>query len=258
MKKHILLLSLMSFLLFFSVGLKAQEESMQGVVYYVQMDKVDFEPTGRPQFDQFASTMPTEYEFEKVLYFDKDHALFADSPNPAGEPMSRRERWFYHMSKYGRKPSATLNKMYLDFEKGEKTELLEFMTREFRMSSPIEQMAWKMTGEFKSILGYTCMGAQMVDGEDDLIAYFTPEIPVASGPDKYNGLPGIILAIEKNGYTTYLASKIEMKDVEEFLVEPDSGKKVSQEELDEIIEEKIEEFKEERMGRPGQPHGRRH
>jgi GLPGLI family protein len=254
MKKHILLISLMSFLLFSSSGLKAQEGSIQGAVYYVQMDKVEFEPTGRPQFDQFASTMPTEYEFEKVLYFDEDHALFTDSPNPSKEPMSRRERWFYHMSKYGKKPKATLNKMYLDFEKGEKTELLEFMTREFRVSSPIEQSAWKMTGELKSILDYTCMGAQMMDGEDEIIAYFTPQIPVASGPDKYNGLPGIILAVEKNGYTTYLASKIEMKEVDEFLEEPKNGKKVTQEELDEIIQEKIEEFKEERMGQSGRPH----
>lgn len=225
------------------------QEGISGVVYYQQMDKIEFEPTGRPEFDHFASTMPTEYTFEKLLYFEPEQSLFEDSPNPAAEPMSRRERWFYHMSKYGRKPRATLQKIYIDYKKDEKTELLEFMTREFRVKSPVEPLGWKMTNEYKSIQGYTCMGAELLDGEDEVVAYFTPEIPISSGPDKYYGLPGLILAVEQNGYTTYLASKIELKPVDEFLERPKSGQKVTYEELDKIIEEKVEEFKQERKGR---------
>lgn len=258
MKKQIVLILFFSMLSISQFRTYAQENTQEGTVYYVQMDKVEFEPTGRPEFDQYARTMPTEYEFEKLLYFDDNRALFTDSPNPSGEPLSGRERWFYNMSKYGRKPRPTLTKLYCDFENGEKTELLEFMTREFRVKSEIVPTGWKMTNEFKSIMGYTCMGAEMMDGEDRIVAYFTPEIPVPSGPDKYNGLPGLILAIEKDGYTTYLASRIEMVQVDEFLMEPDSGKKVTHEELDEIIEEKIEEFKKERMGQGKNPHGRRH
>jgi GLPGLI family protein len=231
---------------------------MSGAVYYSQMDKIEFEPTGRPEFDQFARTMPTEYTFEKMLYFDENKTLFQDSPNPSGEPLSGRERWFYNMSKFGRKPTATLQKIYCDFNENQKTEIREFMTREFRVESEIELSGWKMTGDYKSILGYTCMGAQLTDGDEEIIAYFTPQIPIQGGPDKYHGLPGLILAIEKNGYTTYLASKIEAIPVDEFLKSPDSGKKVTQEELDKIIDEKIEEFKEERMGRGNHPHSRRH
>jgi GLPGLI family protein len=235
-------------------GLLPAQESLSGVVYYKQMDKIEFEPTGRPEFDQFAQTMPTEYTFEKMLYFDAGQSLFEDSPNPAGEPMDRRERWFYHMSKYGRKPRPTLQKIYNDFENREKTEVLEFMTREFRVNASFDTLNWKITGEFRTILDYTCMGAETMDGEDPVTAYFTPQIPVSAGPDKFYGLPGLILAVERNGYTTYLASRIEMKPVGEWLVEPDDGKKVTRAELDQIVEEKVEEFRKERMG--GGPHGR--
>ena len=233
------------------------QTSLVGTVYYTQMDKVEFEPTGRPEFDQYARTMPTEYQFEKMLQFEGSRALYQASPNPSGEPLTGRERWFYIMSKYGRKPQATLKKLYCDFESGSKTELLEFMTREFRVESEIEQPAWKMLNDFKMIMGYTCMGAQKTEGDDEIIAYFAPEIPVPAGPDAHQGLPGLILAVEKNGYTTYLASRIDLEPLEESLEKPKDGKKVTREELDTIMEEKIEEFKKERMGSGRGFHGRR-
>ncbi|WP_420602689.1 GLPGLI family protein [Flagellimonas sp.] len=75
-------------------------------------------------------------------------------------------------------------------------------------------------------------------------AWYTPEIPISQGPGPYWGLPGLILEVN-DGRTAILCNKIVMntKDKEEIKV-PTKGKKVSQEEYDQILVEKMEEMSE--------------
>lgn len=259
MNKFLALMILVSFNLLISYNSSAQEGELMGTVYYQQIDKFEFEPTGRIELDQYAKTMPTEFQFEKMLHFNESKSLFEDSPNPSAEPLSRRDRWILHRSKWGKKPKANLNKIYCDFEKEEKTELKEFMTRQFRVQSPLAATAWKLLNETpKMIMGYNCMAAEYQDGENVIKAWFTPQIPVSAGPAEYNGLPGLILAVEKNDYTIYVASRFNKELESDVLKRPKEGKKVTEEELDQIIVEKTEEFKKERMGNGKNPHGRRH
>jgi len=241
---------------FISSGIWAQE-TIQGTIYFQQTDKFEYEPSGRIEMDQFAKTMPSEFKFEKLLHFDAKSSLFEKSDNPEITELSRRESWFLHRAKYGRKPRPTAEKIYYDFEKGERTEQLDFMTRAFLIESGIDQKAWKFTGSPKIILGYTCMSAETEMDSSQVMAWFTPEIPIPSGPEYFTGLPGMILAVEKNGETIYLATKIELDPVDEKLIKPTEGKKLTKEKLDKIIEEKIEEFKNAR-GKGDGRHGRRH
>lgn len=255
--KYFLINILLFFSLILQTNLLAQEDT-RGIVYYQQIDKFEYEPTGRMEMDQFAKTMPSEFKFEKVLHFDASHSLFEKSESPETTELSRREQWFLRHAKNGRKPQANPDKIYFDFEKGEKTELLDFMTRSFLVESPQEKIAWKLLNTPKMILEYTCFAAEGNLGENTIIAWFTPQIPVPAGPETYNGLPGMILAVEKDGETIYLATAVELNPEEDRLNKPDEGKKVTQEELDKIIRDKIEEFQRERGGRRGDGQGRRH
>ncbi|WP_378182252.1 GLPGLI family protein [Aquimarina sp. SS2-1] len=78
--------------------------------------------------------------------------------------------------------------------------------------------------------------------EIEVIAWYTPEIPVNQGPGSYWGLPGLILEIQE-GRTTVLCNKIVLNTKEkEEIKAPTKGKEVSQKEFDDITKEKVEEM----------------
>ena len=75
-------------------------------------------------------------------------------------------------------------------------------------------------------------------------AWYTPQIPVSSGPDVYWGLPGLILELNA-GRTTMLCTEVSIdadKTIE--IKEPNKGKKVTREDYTEIVKVKTQELKE--------------
>lgn len=87
--------------------------------------------------------------------------------------------------------------------------------------------------------------------EKTITAWYAPEIPVNQGPDKYWGLPGLILEVN-DGTTILLCSKIALnvKDKVEIKA-PKTGKQVTQKEYDEIMVKKMEEMREMYGGQGG-------
>lgn len=68
----------------------------------------------------------------------------------------------------------------------------------------LSDVDWKIIDDYKSILGYECQKARTTftapNGKtSEIVAWFTTEIPVSSGPYKYAGLPGLILEITNYG-----------------------------------------------------------
>ncbi len=144
-------------------------------------------------------------------------------------------------------PAPELKKVFYDFGEKEKTEQLEFMTRNFLISESIENKAWKLTNKRIKVQNYICQSAELKRGEDTITAMFSPEIPVSAGPDEFFGLPGLILAIEINGETAFMATSINLTPPQKgVLSKPDDGKKVTREEFAKTVEEKVKEYKENR------------
>lgn len=96
-----------------------------------------------------------------------------------------------------------------------------------------------------------------VPKEVEVIAWFTPQIPVGNGPGEYAGLPGLILEMSVHR-TTLLCSKIVLNPQEaEEITPPKKGDKVTREEYNLIIKEKMEEMRENFRGRGGRRGGGR-
>lgn len=136
------------------------------------------------------------------------------------------------------------NKTYIDLTNKKVIEQKEFMSRVFLIESELEPEKWKMTGEQKKILDYACQEAiREVDGQD-VHAWFTPQIAVAAGPGKYCSLPGLVLAVEMNeGDMKLEAIGIELKPVDKsVLKKPTKGKKVTHDEYQAIVAEKMKEM----------------
>lgn len=87
----------------------------------------------------------------------------------------------------------------------------------------------------------------------DVVAWYTPMIPINQGPADYWGLPGLILEVSA-GNTTMLCSKIVMNPSEKVEIKaPSKGEEVTKEEYNKIISDKIQEMRDNR----GRNRGRR-
>lgn len=64
----------------------------------------------------------------------------------------------------------------------------------FRYDEPLSEMTWEIKEDsVNNILGYECIMAESDYHGRRWKAWFTPDIPLADGPWKLHGLPGIIL-----------------------------------------------------------------
>lgn len=73
-----------------------------------------------------------------------------------------------------------------------------------------DPLEWKLVNETKTIGNYTCYKAVATEKlydrrgyyyDKEVIAWYTPELPINLGPKYYNSLPGLILQIERDKFT---------------------------------------------------------
>lgn len=234
---------------FLNTGLLSAQDPMAGTITYQQVLRYSFENIEQAHGDDqrtqdWITSLPKEGITVQVLNFNGKKALFAeDDSEKEATPPGLQRALMYESSL---KPASPLvQKVYYDFDKNQRLEQLEYMTRFFLVQSDIEAVAWKLGSEKKKILEYTCMGATVTLDDQEIVAWFAPEIPVSLGPSIFGGLPGLILAVERNGETAYVATSVKLSPpAEESMVKPNKGSKVTQEEFEAIQEEKEKEWKE--------------
>lgn len=79
------------------------------------------------------------------------------------------------------------------------------------------------------IQGYICSKAVLtlnrpVQGSNQIVAWYAPELPFVFGPGEYGGLPGLILELERGSYKVY-ADKIKFDARERSIRIPTKGEK---------------------------------
>jgi GLPGLI family protein len=84
----------------------------------------------------------------------------------------------------------------------------------------------------------------------EVVAWYTPQIPLSHGPDIYWGLPGLIMEINTDR-TTILCTKIELKQEDVKVEQPTKGEEVGREEYNTIVQAKIVEMEKMRNNREG-------
>lgn len=98
------------------------------------------------------------------------------------------------------------------------------------------KIEWKLLNETKQIDNYICYKAIYVEkfknriGEDrerTITAWYCPELQFPYGPLDFNGLPGLILELEKNG-NKYVVKNIQLE--KEMSVPKLKGKIITEEE----------------------------
>ena len=213
-----------------------------GTIIYTRTTTYTFEATGNDEWDIYAKSLPREGKFEKVLYFTASESLY-DESGMEKEAISIPQQKAMYFASYGKPPRPSLKSLYINFQEESRVSLQEFMTREFRLESTLENKGWKLHPSRKKIGNYVCMRATMNMEGDTVSAWFAPEIPVPAGPAEYYGLPGVVLAVERLGETILLATSIDLSPPSpELLIKPLTGEKTTPETFDRIVEEKVEEY----------------
>jgi GLPGLI family protein len=226
----------------------------------VKLDSTQMD-TGMQQ--QVMEMLKKQFEKTHILTFNKEESIYKEeeslgAPNPQG----------MEMVMIGGGGSDVL---YKNIKEKRKTNQTETFSKLFLVKDDLKEHQWTLESETKNIGEYTCFKATMTREVEDvesgftlrteenddqhedeekkmktitITAWYTPQIPVSSGPAGYHGLPGLILETN-DGSQTIICSKIVINPKKSNdIVEPTKGKEVTQKEFDAIMEKKLKEMEE--------------
>lgn len=226
-------------------GLSATAQLTEGRIVY--KEKIDVHAKLPERAKQFKEMIPRFKEFNKELLFNSDFSKY-QSPEVVEDEVVEKQQGGMHMRF---KQMKDQSEVVHNIKEQNRVEFKEFMGRNFVVEDKDEKpFNWKIGSGQREILGYVCQEAIHYGEKDTLLAWFTPQIPVSTGPRGVGKLPGMILALElDNGLVTVEATKIEEQEVDtKSMAIKGKGKKVSKEEFKAIVEEKTKEMEEQHGG----------
>ena len=236
-----------AFLLFFTTSsLIAQD--FQGIATYKTQRKLDIKldstQAGGMQ-DQIMAMLKKQFEKTYTLTFNKEESLYKEDESLAPPSTGGAMVFVSVMGGSG--------ELYKNMKEQRYVKQSDLLGKVFLIQDSLKTNAWKLQGETKNIGNYTCFKATLereVESDMDndsketqtVTAWYTPQIPVSNGPEKFQGLPGLILEISYDSQTI-LCSKILLNPAKQITIkQPTTGDSVSQSEFDAISVKKMKEM----------------
>jgi GLPGLI family protein len=220
---------------FFALSGLAQEIS--GEVFFTETIRLTIDLP--EDLKDLGIQIPSEQTRQKQLLFSPAESLYLnakDSISPDQEIGAEGGDFHFTM-----KVTESDERFHYDLEKGKTLELREFMDKKFLIKGTSDSFQWKLTGEQKKVAGYVCQQAIHEVDSQQIIAWFSPQLPLSVGPAKLTGLPGMILEAEMDEVNLRPLGKAEIEL-------PKGGKFVSEEKFEQIVEEKTKELQMEMSG----------
>jgi GLPGLI family protein len=186
------------------------------------------------QKDRAAQTWKNDDEFkEKMkLAFNENESLYTYA-SEQGETEDGSYSW----------RNSEL-KLYRNFEKDKKIDIMEMLGKTYIIEDSLHAPTWKIGNQIKDIAGYVCMKAETEDPikKQKITAWFAQDLPVPAGPERYNGLPGVILELSLNdGDVVIEATGVTLKKLtpDDLKLPKTKGKKINDTAYDAIIRQHI-------------------
>ena len=262
-------------LLFLIFNFNGFSQDFQGKAYYMSKTNVNTDFTNNLPPDRAKSIlgmMKKALEKNYILDFNSNSSYFEEEE--VLEAGGRQGGGFNWMQFVGGPDGGSLHK---DLQSKIYTNKKELFGKIFLVKDSITPSKWVMTGETKQIGIYNAYKATITKeveerefnfgrrptrgGESEsepeapkmrevvMSAWFTPEIPVSTGPAMYGGLPGLILEINDDK-TIILCTKVVINPKDKIKIKaPSKGKVVTRSEFDQIAENKAKEMEEMYKGR---------
>jgi len=153
------------------------------------------------------------------LRFDENHSFY--------KLMKENNENKYLM--WGSKPTET-DGVSQDLQAKTTSTQREVFENTYIIKDSLRNLDWRITDETREIAGFECRKAvTKICDSVYVVAFYTDQIAVSSGPETFGGLPGLILGLAvPRLYTTWFATKLELVDPTPAQLNPtQKGKKVS-------------------------------
>jgi GLPGLI family protein len=151
--------------------------------------------------------------------------------------------------------------IYMNQNTGEIISKQDFMGKNYLIEDSVTMSPWKFGTETRMIGEYSCNmayysktdtirisrgsePAEPIIRTSEITAWYTTQIRPFLGPDRFNTLPGAVLAIDvNNGERVLLAKTIELRELKKNeLKAPSSGTKITQVEFRKMQEEQMKQM----------------
>lgn len=222
----------------------AQAQEIEGVIRYLvihnwskKMAAVDYISKQQRERIAYMWGNRSEWKVYTTLYITPTQTKYEDSEEkaePDDEGYSWRKDVYYIRHNYAD------NTMY---------NVIQMLGKTYIIEDSLRAPDWKILNELKEVAGHICMKASWMDTikQQKVIAWFAMDIPISAGPERFYGLPGLIMEVDVNdGGMVVTADRIDLKKLGNELDLPKKikGKKVSDAEYTDILKKHIEEKRE--------------
>lgn len=178
----------------------------------------------------------SEWKSYTLLHFNATESKYENSEEeaePGNEGWSDRKETFF---------------MKRNFKTNTLFDGITFLGKTYLIHDSIEKPSWKILNDMKEVAGHICMNASLTDTlrKQNIEVWFALDIPISSGPDRFIGLPGMILEVNvNNGAMIMTADKIDVKPLTTELDVPQKikGKKINMDEYYRLVAQQIKERK---------------
>ncbi len=238
-------MKILSFFLFFlSAGL-LQGQNIEGTIRYVR--------TSNWAKQMAATSYITKQQKEKIAYMWGNRSEWKmytylyvkGAETKYNDPYESVERdddgYSWRKEKY---------MIFRNYEQNTIRDIIDQSGKTYLVEDSISMPNWKVLNEMKEVAGHLCMNAMIEDSlrEQKIVAWFALDMPLSAGPERFCGLPGIILELDvNNGALLISADQIDLKPLTTELEYPKKikGKKVSDAEFKAMNNKKIAEKRKE-------------
>jgi GLPGLI family protein len=226
-----------------SFPVKAQEQKMEGKIRFLvthnwakKMAAVDY--LSKQQRDRVTYMWGSRAEWKEYteMFFTPGKTFYRDSEERA-EPDDEGYSW--------RKDEFHIRR---DFSNNKILDNIKLLGKLYIIDDTLVPQNWKILNDIKEVGGHICMNASWRDTlkMQCVVAWFAMDIPVSGGPERFCGLPGMILEVDVNdGGMVITADKVEMHPLstEMDLPKKMKGKRIHEHDYARILEKYMKERK---------------
>lgn len=238
MKHYILFITL------FLASSAAQAQEIEGVVRYLvthnwskKMAAVDYISKQQRERISYMWGNRSEWKMYSTLYITPTETKYEDSEEQA-EPDDDGYSW--RKDVYLIKHNYATNTM---------NDVIQMLGKTYIIEDTLHAPDWKILNDLKEVAGHICMKASWEDTvkQQKVIAWFAMDIPNGGGPERFYGLPGLILEVDVNdGGMLISADKIDLKKLNTELDLPKKlkGKKISEADYTALLQKHFKQKRE--------------
>jgi GLPGLI family protein len=217
-------------------------QTEQGVITYEV--KINMHRRLPPERAEMKAMIPEFRTFKQQLFFRGNESLYKTLIEDDEE--STEMHGGGGMRMMIRTPKT---EVYLDQNSSRVLTKQEFMGKEYLIEDSVKVSPWKFGTETKIIQGYECKQAFYTDEsqpnrKQEVTAWYTDKIGPFLGPERFNTLPGAVLAVDiNNAERVLVALSVELRPLKKNeLKVPSGGQKTTQAEFRTMMAEQMKQM----------------